>query len=206
MTLASCEQGSASRCRCRKSRFAVAVNALKRKARLGRRAEPCIAPAPAPAARPPGALAVQRGMATKPKKATKKAYKRATKPERTPKEAYDVIGRLFALYGIRSTDGEASRLALYCAARDGLLRVPGKRGAPSKWRGMLGLELVRAVEALQAQGMSIRKAIDTLRDQDLRKWADDDLEKRFYDGRRFWGLGPGQFGHALPPFINIPEN
>jgi len=136
-------------------------------------------------------------MATKPK---------ATEPERTPEQVGVILGRLFARYGIRSSDEGAYRWALIFAARDGLLQVPARRGAPAKWRGILGLELVRAVEALQAQGMSIRKAIDTLRDQDLRKWADDDLEKRFYDGRRFWGLGPGQFGHALPPFINIPEN
>jgi hypothetical protein len=69
-----------------------------------------------------------------------------------------VIARLFDLYGIdrsldrdRSLDGDRYERALSYAARDGLLRLPHKRGAPSKWKGKLGLELVQAVEALQAR-------------------------------------------------------
>jgi len=68
------------------------------------------------------------------------------------------IAQLFDLYGIdrsldrdRSQDGERYERALSYAVRDGLLRLPHKRGAPSKWKGKLGLELVQAVESLQAQ-------------------------------------------------------
>ena len=68
------------------------------------------------------------------------------------------IARLFDLYGIdrsldrdRSQDRERFELALSYAARDGLLRLPHKRGAPSKWKGKLGLELVQAVESLRSR-------------------------------------------------------
>jgi hypothetical protein len=73
-------------------------------------------------------------------------------------ETTRVIARLFDLYGIdrspdrdRSQDSERFELALSNAARDGLLRLPHKRGAPSKWKGKLGLELVQAVESLRSR-------------------------------------------------------
>src|SRR6516162_10256627 len=73
-------------------------------------------------------------------------------------ETIRAIARLFDLYGIdrsldrdRSQDGERYERALSYAVRDGLLRLPHKRGAPSKWKGKLGLELVQAIESLQAQ-------------------------------------------------------
>jgi hypothetical protein len=73
-------------------------------------------------------------------------------------ETTRAIARLFDLYGIdrsldrdRGQDGERFELALSYAARDGLLRLPHKRGAPSKWKGKLGLELVQAVESIRSQ-------------------------------------------------------
>ena len=139
-------------------------------------------------------------MATKPK---------ATEPERTPEQVGVILGRLFARYGIRSSDEGAYRWALIFAARDGLLQVPARRGAPAKWRGILGLELVTAVEALQAATnpkMTVEEACNILQAQNPKKWAAGDLEKRFYEARQIWGLGPEQFGRKLLPFFDIPEN
>src|SRR5262245_46163531 len=92
------------------------------------------------------------------------------------KETVRVIARLFDLYGIdrslnrdRSRDGEHFQQALYCAVRDGLLRLPSKRGTPSKWRGKLGLELVKAIESIRAELIiptskaARQNAIDALR-------------------------------------------
>ena len=77
---------------------------------------------------------------------------------KSPIETTRVIAQLFDLYGIdrsldrdRSQDGERYERALSYAVRDGLLRLPHKRGAPSKWKGKLGLELVRAVESLRSR-------------------------------------------------------
>jgi hypothetical protein len=91
-----------------------------------------------------------------------------------------VIARLFDLYGIdrspdrdRSLDGDRYERALSNAARDGLLRLPHKRGAPSKWKGKLGLELVQAIESLQARAgpvipkntskLALQETIESLR-------------------------------------------
>src|SRR5260370_17007677 len=81
------------------------------------------------------------------------------KRQKTPlsaKETVRIIARLFDLYGIdrrlnrdRSRDGWWFEYVLHCAVRDGLLRLPPKRGAPSKWKGKLGLELIEAVENIQ---------------------------------------------------------
>ena len=53
------------------------------------------------------------------------------------KKTVRLIAQLFDLYGIdrslnrdRSRDGERFELVLYCAVRDGLIRLPRKRGAP----------------------------------------------------------------------------
>ena len=77
-------------------------------------------------------------------------------------ETTRVIARLFDLYDIdrsldrdRSQDGERYERALSYAARDGLLQLPHKRGAPSKWKGKLGLELVQAVESLRSQARPV---------------------------------------------------
>ena len=81
---------------------------------------------------------------------------------KSPIETTRVIAQLFDLYGIdrsldrdRSQDGERYERALSYAARDGLLRLPHKRGAPSKWKGKLGLELVQAVESLRSQARPV---------------------------------------------------
>jgi hypothetical protein len=94
------------------------------------------------------------------------------------KQTVRVIAQLFDLYGIdrslnrdRSRDGERFQWALYCAARDGLIRLPHKRGAPAKWKGQLGLELIEAVESLQARSWptipknkaALQRTIDSLR-------------------------------------------
>jgi hypothetical protein len=83
-----------------------------------------------------------------------KSEKTALSAEQT----VEVIAQLFDLYGFdrslnrdRSRDGERFQWALYCAVRDGLIRLPRKRGAPAKWKGQLGLELVEAVESFQAR-------------------------------------------------------
>jgi hypothetical protein len=84
---------------------------------------------------------------------------------KSPIETTRVIAQLFDRYGIdrsldrdRSQDGERFELALSYAARDGLLQLPHKRGAPSKWKGKLGLELVQAIESLQVRaGLVIPK-------------------------------------------------
>jgi hypothetical protein len=102
------------------------------------------------------------------------------KNELTGKETVRVIARLFDLYGIdRSPDRDRSRdaarfwEALTCAARDGLLQLPRTRGAPSKWKGKLGLELVQAVRSQQAREkftvpkgtskLELKKAVESLR-------------------------------------------
>jgi hypothetical protein len=99
---------------------------------------------------------------------------------KSPIETTRVIAQLFDLYGIdrsldrdRSQDGERFELALSYAARDGLLQLPHKRGAPSKWKGKLGLELVRAVESLRSRAapvipknpskLELQEAIELLR-------------------------------------------
>jgi hypothetical protein len=103
-----------------------------------------------------------------------KSEKTALSAEQT----VEVIAQLFDLYGFdrslnrdRSRDGERFQWALYCAVRDGLIRLPRKRGAPAKWKGQLGLELVEAVESFQARSRptvpkkkaALQKAIDSLR-------------------------------------------
>ncbi len=140
------------------------------------------------------------------------------KRQKTPlsaKETVRIIARLFDLYGIdrrlkrdRSRDGWRFEYVLHCAVRDGLLRLPPKRGAPSKWKGKLGLELIEAVEnirganpirlAVKAGGrlptnlklMDVAKAIRALREQHPDKWGEylsDDLEKRYYEAKKAWG-------------------
>jgi hypothetical protein len=94
------------------------------------------------------------------------------------KETVRVIAGLFDRYGLdhspnrdRSRDGERFQCALYCAVRDGLIRLPGKRGPKPKWGGQLGLELIEAVESLRARSkptipknkVALRKAIKSLR-------------------------------------------
>jgi hypothetical protein len=94
------------------------------------------------------------------------------------KKTVRLIAQLFDLYGIdrslnrdRSRDGERFELVLYCAVRDGLIRLPRKRGAPAKWKGQLGLELIEAIESLQAMSgptipknkVALQKAIESLR-------------------------------------------
>lgn len=115
-----------------------------------------------------------------------------------------MIARLFDLYGIdrrlnrdRSRDGWRFGYVLQCAVRDGLLRLPPKRGAPSKWQGKLGLDLVEAVEAYRTpiirkgapKLMSLAKAIRALREQHPDKWGQylsDDLEKRYHEAKKTW--------------------
>ena len=122
----------------------------------------------------------------------------------SPTETVRIIARLFDLYGIdrrldrdRSRDGERFQRVLYYAVRDGLIRLPSKRGAPAKWQGKLGLELVEAVEAYRAANstirngapklMSLAKAIQDLREQ--AKWnaySSEDLEKRYHAAKKTW--------------------
>jgi hypothetical protein len=78
------------------------------------------------------------------------------KRPKTPSESHAEMAKLFDLYGLdrrpdrdRSGDDVRFRLALYCAARDGLLKLPRKRGAPAKWKGKLGLDLVNAVQTVR---------------------------------------------------------
>jgi len=75
-------------------------------------------------------------------------------------ETVRLIARLFDLYGIdRSPQRDrahAAEQALYYAVRDGLLRVPAKRGPPGKWNGKLGLALLEAVEAKMANPKKAR--------------------------------------------------
>src|ERR1700746_535837 len=114
--------------------------------------------------------------------------KRRRRPLSTT-ETVRIIARLFDRYGIdrrldrdRSRDGERFQRALYYAVRDGLLRLPSKRGAPSKWQGKLGLELVESAANPTIRNgapklMSIAKAIQDLREQ--AKWnaySSEDLE------------------------------
>jgi hypothetical protein len=116
------------------------------------------------------------------------------------RETADVIARLFDRYGIdrsprrdRALDGMRYELALYYAAHDGLLRVPAKRGAPAKWKGPLGLDLITKVEALVAylqitgQKSSAARAIELLQKAHPNTWGRyDDLEKRLTDARKTW--------------------
>jgi hypothetical protein len=67
------------------------------------------------------------------------------KRPKTPSEIHAVIEKLFDLYGLdrrpdrdQSRDRASLQLALYCAVRDGLLKLPLKRGAPAKWKGKRG--------------------------------------------------------------------
>jgi hypothetical protein len=128
------------------------------------------------------------------------------------KETVRLMAQLFDLCGIdrspnrdRSRDGERFHWALYCAARDGLVRLPRKRGAPAKWKGQLGLDLIEAVESLQARSgpsipknkvalqkaveslragtapsqlkpLSVAKAIEALQDKDPKKWGGYDCD------------------------------
>jgi hypothetical protein len=96
---------------------------------------------------------------------------------KNPTETTRVIAQLFDLYGIdrsldrdRSQDGERYERALSYAIRNGLLQLPLKRGAPSKWKGKLGLELVQAVESLRSQaGPVIPKNLSKLELQEAIK-------------------------------------
>jgi|SRR6516225_9916462 len=137
--------------------------------------------------------------------------------QKTPlntKETIRIIARLFDLYGVdrrlnrdRTRDGWWCEYVLYCAVRDGLLRLPPKRGAPSKWKGKLGLELIEAVENIQSADpvrlavkaggrlptkpklMDVAKAIRALREQHQDKWGEylsNDLEKRYYEAKKAW--------------------
>jgi hypothetical protein len=65
-----------------------------------------------------------------------------------------------------------------------LIRLPPKRGAPSKWQGKLGLELVEAVEAYRMANPIIRKGAPK-----PDKWGEylsDDLEKRYHEAKKTW--------------------
>jgi hypothetical protein len=135
---------------------------------------------------------------------------------RSPKEAMRVLAEVYDYYRLdrssgrdRSQDGYWAEKALYLAARDGLLRAPPrKRGAPSKWSGKLGLELVQAVEATQVE-MSLErprlkprakrptdikvtgvdKAIERLRSRFSEKWGrydPDVLKRRFHEAQKHW--------------------
>jgi hypothetical protein len=153
--------------------------------------------------------------------------KRRRRPLSTT-ETVRIIARLFDRYGIdrrldrdRSRDGERFQRALYYAVRDGLLRLPSKRGAPSKWQGKLGLELVESVEAYRVANptirngapklMSIAKAIQDLREQ--AKWnaySSEDLEKRYHEAKKTWSYVNRLMvridrGHEKRPEIH-PEN
>ena len=76
---------------------------------------------------------------------------------------------------IGAATANGSSASFFYAVRDGLIRLPPKRGAPSKWQGKLGLELVEAVEAYRVANpiirkgapklMSLAKAIRALREQ-----------------------------------------
>ena len=129
---------------------------------------------------------------------SRRPRKRRTTPL-TAKETVRIIAQLFDRYGIdrsldrdRSRDGERFKIALYYAAEDGLLKIPRSRGAPSIWKGKVGLELLTAVESLRIppRKQNISKAIKHLQDQQSDKWgAYEDLEKRFYEARKAWGYG-----------------
>ena len=128
------------------------------------------------------------------------------RPPLSATETVRIIARLFDRYGIdrrpdrdRSRDSERFERVLLYAVRDGLIRLPPKRGAPSKWQGKLGLELVEAVEAYRMANpiirkgapklMSLAKAIRALREQHPDKWGEylsDDLEKRYHEAKKTW--------------------
>jgi hypothetical protein len=152
-------------------------------------------------------------------------HARDMKRSKTPSEIVAVIAKLFDLYGLdrrpdrdRSRDGERFEMALYCAVRDRLLKLPLKRGAPAKWKGKLGLDLVNAVEAVRnkrptipayrvksivksgrqptiediksfVRPMSVSKALEVVEKQSPNKFKGGDLEKRYYEARKAWPLG-----------------
>src|SRR5262249_886290 len=133
------------------------------------------------------------------------------KPPLSTTETVRLIARLFDLYGIdrgldrdRNRDGERFQWVLQCAVRDGLVRLPPKRGAPSKWKGKLGFELVQAVELYQLappltksknggavlRRVSVAKAIRDLRHRHPEKWGDyesPELQKRYHEAKKIWG-------------------
>jgi hypothetical protein len=129
------------------------------------------------------------------------------KRPKTPSETVADLAKLFDLYGLdrrpdrdRSLDGERNGMALYCAVRDGLLKLPPlpprKRGAPAKWKGKLGLDLVNAVETVQVEHikhfgrpMSVSKALEVVQQQNPGKFEVSDLEKRYYEARKAWPRG-----------------
>lgn len=84
---------------------------------------------------------------------------------------------------------------IFDAVCDGLLKVPDKkgasnRGAPSKWKGKLGIELLRAVEIEQYMHKSgITKALERVQSQNPQKWDCynlSDLKKRYYEAKKYW--------------------
>jgi len=130
------------------------------------------------------------------------------RPPLSATETVRIIARLFDLYGIdrrldrdRGRDGERFERALYYAVRDGLLSLPPRRGAPSKWKGKLGFELVQAVElalpltkskdgGAVLRPVSVAKAIRDLRDQHPEKWGhyeSPELQKRYHEAKKIWG-------------------
>jgi hypothetical protein len=147
-----------------------------------------------------------------------------TRPK-TPSEIDAAITKLFELYGLdrrpdrdRSRDGEHLELVLYCAVRDGLLKLPLKRGAPAIWKGQLGFDLVNEVEAVRynrptipeyrlrsieksgrqptmedlkpfVRPMSVSKALEVVKERHPNKFKADDLEKRYYEARKAWPYG-----------------
>jgi len=121
-----------------------------------------------------------------------------------------VINELFARYRvppIRSSDDFTLYCTdvLHCAVRDGLLHV-ARDGRPSKWKGQLGFELLEAVEKLQARTptMTVTEVIKKLKTDGATavKWGKElDLEKRYYDARKFW-----REPKRLMKYLGIPKN
>jgi hypothetical protein len=97
---------------------------------------------------------------------------------------------------------EALRMEAYQTARntiiDNLNRGKALEAIKSLWAGTgLGIPIRR---------MSAAKAIATLQDRDPAKWGvRNDLEKRFYEAKKFWGYGRRLAVNFDPWHENHPE-
>lgn len=119
-------------------------------------------------------------------------------------ETFRVLERLLDRYEIdrHRLDSNWYFHALFCAARDGLLKVPHRKGGPNrgtKWQGRKGFELVWDVCVLREslhrkspKGLTIAEAIEKVKEQHPEKWGryrTRKLENYFYEARKTWGYG-----------------
>jgi hypothetical protein len=126
------------------------------------------------------------------------------KAQLSAKETIRVLAQVYDCYGIDRSpgrdlnqDGFWAEFVLYLAARDGLLRAPGK---PPGRKAKVGNELVRDVvftqlregprlrgRAMRPKLISVDAAIKIVQEQDKDNWGrydPDDLKRRFYDAKK----------------------